>query len=350
MDDSLPLEVLSPASLRALVTHERVKRAEAERDVARMQAGIARQNERLLELERGNAELRRTVATLQELVAGLTEQNAQLRGSERPPPHQPAPWPSERTKQEGEPSTRRRRDRRHDHGRHRMERVDVQVRHAVEVCPQCGTPLHGGWVHRRLQVIELPVQQRVQVIEHALLARRCPVCRCRVLPPPPAAEAGRIGHSRFGPRLLALVATMATVERLPIQHIQERLAREYDLWLSHGGIVGLLRLVAEQGKDAYEQLQQDIRGSPVVHADETGWRQDGVPGFIWSFSTPTTRYYHYDPSRAGTVPDAVVGADFGGTLVTDFYAAYDHFCGEKQRCWAHLWRDIGAPAAAHPPD
>lgn len=364
MDDCLPLASLSPASLRALVAHERAQRADAEQDRARLQAGIARQNERIIALEREQAELRRTVATLQEMAAGLTEQNAllrqrvaqldaenaQVRGTERPAKHQPEPWPSERTKQDGEPKTRKKRDRRHNHGRQRMDRVDERIRHAVEQCPHCGTALHGGWVHRRVQVIELPVQQHAQVIEHELVARRCPGCQRRVLPAPPGIEHGRIGHCRFGPRLLALVATMASVERLPGRQICERLAREYDLPLSHGGIIGLLRLVAERGTETYDQLQQDIRGSPVVHVDETGWREGGVPGFIWSFSTPTTRYYHYDGSRAGTVPDGVLGEHFGGTLVTDFYAAYDHFCGEKQRCWAHLLRAIEELADEHPED
>ena len=31
---------------------------------------------------------------------------------------------------------------------------------------------------------------------------------------------------------------------------------------------------------------------------------------------------------------------FGGVLVSDFYAAYHHYPGIKQRCWAHLLRDI----------
>jgi len=29
-----------------------------------------------------------------------------------------------------------------------------------------------------------------------------------------------------------------------------------------------------------------------------------------------------------------------GTLVTNCYAAYDHYPGVQQKCWSHLWRDI----------
>lgn len=364
MDDRLPLASLSEASLRTLLAHERAKRQEAEQDVAQLQAAIGRQNEQVFALAGENAALRQTIVALQEMVTGLTEQHALLRqqvatlqqenerlqGTTRPVKHQPDPWPSETTKQQREPTVRRRRDRRHNHGRQRADRVDERIRHALEQCPRCGTQLVGGWVHRRVQVIELPVQQRAQVIEHELIARRCPACQSRVLPSPPGLDHGRVGRCRFGPRLLALAATMATVERLPGRQIQERFAREYDLSLSHGGISGLLRLTANRGKAQYQQLQQDIRGSPVVNADETGWRQDGVPGFIWSFSTPRACYYHYDASRAGAVADQVLGEDFGGTLVTDFYAAYDHFDGEKQRCWAHLWRDIDALEREYPTD
>jgi hypothetical protein len=45
-----------------------------------------------------------------------------------------------------------------------------------------------------------------------------------------------------------------------------------------------------------------------------------------------------------------LGDPFGGTLVTDFYAAYNHHAGPHQRCWAHLLRDIAALADQHPGD
>jgi transposase len=50
------------------------------------------------------------------------------------------------------------------------------------------------------------------------------------------------------------------------------------------------------------------------------------------------------------VVDEVLGAEFAGVLVTDFYAAYDHYPGLKQRCWAHLLRDIGDLCRQHPTD
>ena len=38
--------------------------------------------------------------------------------------------------------------------------------------------------------------------------------------------------------------------------------------------------------------------------------------------------------------DEALSDAFSGVLVSDFYAAYHHYDGPQQRCWAHLLRDI----------
>jgi hypothetical protein len=87
----------------------------------------------------------------------------------------------------------------------------------------------------------------------------------------------------------------------------------------------------------------------VVHGDETGWRENGRNGYVWTFSTPTARLF-VRGSRAGSVVDAALGPAFAGVLVSDFYAAYDHVPTAKQRCWAHLLRDVHALRQQHPAD
>ena len=100
-----------------------------------------------------------------------------------------------------------------------------------------------------------------------------------------------------------------------------------------------------------------IRASPVVHADETGWRQNGNNGYVWTFSTPTERYFLCSSQgqalrrgRGKAVVDEALGESFSGVLVSDFYAAYHHYDGPKQRCWAHLLRDIHDLVALYPKD
>jgi chromosome segregation ATPase len=174
MDERLPLGSLDASTLRTLLTQERAARDEIEQDVGRLQAAIDRQNQRIMQLEQQNAQLRAEIRELRTVLTGLDEQNtllrqqvatlqaenARLRGGTPTAIHQPDPWPSERTKQDTPPKRRRKRDRKHNHGRQRSERVDERVDHALDACPICGTQLAGGWVHRTVQVIDLPHLQQ----------------------------------------------------------------------------------------------------------------------------------------------------------------------------------------------
>jgi transposase len=112
------------------------------------------------------------------------------------------------------------------------------------------------------------------------------------------------------------------------------------LCLSVGEIVDVLRATAEQAQETVGKLLQELQASPVVHGDETTWREDGRNGYMWAFSTPVLRYFLYRASRSGEIVNEVLGEAFDGTLVTDFYAGYNRMLGRHQRCWAHLLRDI----------
>jgi len=91
-----------------------------------------------------------------------------------------------------------------------------------------------------------------------------------------------------------------------------------------------------------EQIAEETRASPVQCMDETGWRVNGVNGYLWAQATEgpsATRVYSYNRSRGGQVARDLLG-DFAGVLSTDFYSGYDGYVGPKQRCWAHLLRDV----------
>ncbi len=106
---------------------------------------------------------------------------------------------------------------------------------------------------------------------------------------------------------------------------------------------------AQQAQLVVAGIVDRIRASPVVHADETGWREDGHNGYVWTFSTPTQRYF-LRRGRNKEVVDESLGDTFSGVLVSDFYAAYHHYDGPKQRCWVHLLRDIHDLKALYPKD
>ena len=147
---------------------------------------------------------------------------------------------------------------------------------------------------------------------------------------------------------MSLIAYLRTVGRLPLQTIATLVNTLFGLDLSVGLISELLGRVATQGQSAYEELRAAVRVSAYVHADETGWRENGQNGYVWSFSTPSVRYFAYDRSRGHPVPERVLGDAFRGVLVSDFYSGYHYYLGRHQRCWVHLLRDVGELKQQYP--
>jgi len=141
--------------------------------------------------------LRATIAQLQQRITAL-EARLKTSGSPGMPGNKPASTRSEPRK-----TARKRRP----HGFARVRMVPTQrVEHAVEVCPECGTGLCGGWVQRRREVIEVPVVP-VQVTEHVFIARVCPLGERRRVP---KVELGGVvvGQQRFGVNLVSLIVTL----------------------------------------------------------------------------------------------------------------------------------------------
>jgi len=146
---------------------------------------------------------------------------------------------------------------------------------------------------------------------------------------------------------MSLISYLKTACRVPVGLIRQMLGSLYEVKISKGEIAQLLHAVAEIGVAEYDALLDKVRGSPVVHGDETGWREDGKNGYLWSFSTPWVRYFRYDSSRAGAVVKEVLGDTFVGVLVSDFYGGYNIYEGVKQRCWVHYIRDLKALGQKH---
>jgi len=280
-----------------------------------------------------------TISALQGQVAALQQRRGSSGGKAMPGTKPAAATPS---KARGRPRKRR------PHGfARRRAQPTARVVHAAAQCPDCGTRLLGGWVHRRRAVRELPVAP-VPAGEPVLRARTCPLCRTRVLPSDPLAGVVA-GQQRRGVRLVRLIVTLREEARVPFGVIPWYLRTVHQLTLSTGAIVAACGRVAERGRAAVVQLREQMRGRPVVHADETGGRQNGVHGYVWTCCTPTARFCT-GGTRDGPMVDAVLGETFAGVVGTDFSVGYQHAPGCKQKCWAHLRRDIHDLTVLYPDD
>ncbi len=221
----------------------------------------------------------------------------------------------------------------------------AQVIHALARCPVCGIPLAGGTVNRHREVIGLP-PPRVVVTDHLYLARQGPVFGKRCVPAPDLGDQV-VGHGRIGHGLTSLLAVLRDEARLPVRTIQTVLETVLGLRLSVGAIVAACQRVATRAAPVVAQITEQIRASPVVHLDETGWRETGRNGYIWTASTPDARVFVPGIRQQGMV-DHLLGDAYAGVVVSDFYAAHTGDDRMHQYCWAHLLRDLHELVTAHP--
>lgn len=333
MDAPLDLYRASREELIALVLRQREQIADLEREQARVRADLATQQAALVQVQE----------RMGTLLAALEPPDGA--GGAARPTTMPGLKPVRRDRAGGAvPRSRRRRAR--GYGRRRMRPTARQV-HAVARCPHCATALSGGTVKRTREVIEL-IPGRVEVTAHVYVERCCPRCHGRWLPGPEL-DGHVVGQGRFGVGLLSLLAVLREELRLPVARIQWYLDAVHGLHLSVGAIVAASALVAARAAPVVAQIGAAIRASPVVHADETGWREAGGNGYAWTFSTARERLF-VRGNRERAVLEEQIGRDYPGVLVSDFYAAYTSYEGRHQYCWAHLLRDVDDLADQHRPD
>jgi transposase len=127
---------------------------------------------------------------------------------------------------------------------------------------------------------------------------------------------------------------------LPYRKIRELFQELAGLTVSPGGISQALTRISDWLCVEKTVLLEAIRGSPQLHVDETGWRLDGKKSWVWALANERLAYYHVDRSRARKVLKELLGEEFDGTLISDFYSVYLNLPYKMQKCLVHLLRDF----------
>src|SRR5216684_255206 len=304
----------------------------AEETIASLEAQLKQTLERLDEV---TEQLRVAQARIEELEKLKTPAPAFVKAEKKKPP-------------EEQQKARKKRDAKHNRARPRSMPTQI-VEHRLLHCPACHMRVGGISLARLREIIDVPEPPPIEVTEHRIYKGWCAGCQ-KWHEAPVDFHEQVVGQGRIGVRLASLIATLRTVMRLPIRQIQTYLLTLHGVTISSGEIVELLHRIREHAQPVLDALKAEIRASPAVQADETGWREDGSNGYIWSVSTPSVRYYEYHHSRAGEVVKHLIGEDYDGVLGSDFYAGYNIHQGLHQRCWVHYLRDAHELKEKYPHD
>ncbi|MCH8839605.1 MAG: IS66 family transposase [Planctomycetes bacterium] len=222
------------------------------------------------------------------------------------------------------------------------ERIDWEVEHRADRCPDCGGRLKRCHETRTRYIEDIPEVQP-EVTEHTIHRDWCPKCKKKVEPP----VADALPGCQLGNRVLVLSAWLHYALGNTLSQIVEVFNFHLQLKLTAGGLVDMWYRLQAVLFAWYEQIQQEALDSAVLHADETGWRVDGKTNWLWCFVNPTLTYFMINRSRGSPALDEFFIREFDGTLITDFWGAWAPnevwsavVCAARQKCLVHLLREL----------
>lgn len=309
--------------------------------IHQQQEEIARLRDALTRAERERDRLKRRNEQLE----------AQLDAARRAGFRQAAPFAKPHRQGTGRPPGRRAGAR---YGRHGTRPVPPRIDETHDAslpsaCPGCGSAVDPTRVVSQYQE-DLPVVRPV-VREFRVHVGACRTCGRRVQGRHPLQTSDALGAAavQIGPEAAALVVVLHKSMGLPLAHIVTLLRDRFGLRVTRGALVHVCARTAARATPTYEALCAQVRGSPVVTPDETGWRVGGTLHWLWAFATPHTTVYRIRPGRGFDDAATVLGADFAGVLVRDGWAPYRRFAhAAHQTCLAHLLRRARLLRLDHP--
>jgi transposase len=293
-----------------------------------LRADIKRLNERIEYLQKENRQLREELEKAQRQMA---RQAAPFRRDERkkipPDKHKPS------GRKSGHPGCCRKEP---DH-------IDEMIEMPLDNCPKCSWPVKN--VERIEQIIEEIPPVRPRVVKLITYRGECARCGSVGTYHPLQTSYGQgAAKVQLGPRALAVAACLNKVHGLTMRKTCRVLYDLCGLRITAGGLSQALSRMASRVKWIYEQLIEEIRGSPAVFADETSWWVGGPKYWLWVFTTAERTVYRVEHSRGSAVVRDILGDDFDGMLVSDCLSSYDPADYEKHKCIAHHLRAISRAA------
>jgi transposase len=300
------------------------------------------------EIERLQAELGqrdRLIQRLQERVAQLEDELFRLRQKldqlQRDNHRQAAPFRRRQRKQRRKKAGRRKGHPANVRPTPPPESIDRVIDVPCNVCPDCQVPLYDQALVVQYQTDLPPIVPFVT--QFNIETGYCSCCRryCQGRHPEQTSDAIGAAGNTLGATVLTMAAELKHRLGVPYGKICDFLETYCDLHVVPGTLVRAEQRLAERARPTYDLLIDALRQAGVVHADETGWRVNGVNGWLWVFSNSQVTVYAIRTgkgARAHDVPEEILGPDFDGYLIVDGFLAYTALSYKKGQCNGHLLR------------
>jgi transposase len=283
--------------------------------------------DRIAELESENASLRARIAKLEQQLTNLTASV---------PPSDDSPVPVF-VKPKRQKRGRKKPGRKPGHPgsyRQRPTQADEIVEVPLDDCPHCHGVLEN--VHTCEQYVEEVIPAQTKVICYRTHRGYCPHCQRKV----ESRHPDQVPYRMIGSRALLTAAQLKHELGVPYRKVASVLKRLCGLSITPGALVQQMNDLAVWLKPEYEAIQSALRQSSSVNVDETGWRLDGKSCWLWAFTNDSFTVYEVNASRGHQVVLQQLGEDYAGTVISDFYTAYNPLPYRQQKCLVHLLREL----------
>ena len=97
-------------------------------------------------------------------------------------------------------------------------------------------------------------------------------------------KAFEVGTVHFGPRLLAFAAFQKMICGVSYDKIRLGFEQMLGFPVARSTLCRAMQRLARRAKPTRDALVEALRASPVVYADETGWKQGGRRVWLWVFT------------------------------------------------------------------
>lgn len=229
------------------------------------------------------------------------------------------------------------------------------------ICPDCGGELTSAGVkHNRFEIEVIPA--KINVIDICQETCQCLACTKAkgesVMVSPSDVPTPVIQHSFASASAITQVITDKFEQHVPLYR-QEKTWAAMGLKIDRSTLSNWVIIPSEEWfAPIVDRLKVELRSQDYLHADETPVQVLKEPGrdntkksYMWLFSSTKhcrhpVRLFHYEPSRAGSVPQAFLDG-VSAYLVTDDYSGYNGLSGiTRAACLSHVRRKfVEVPAA-----
>ena len=215
-----------------------------------------------------------------------------------------------------------------------LDNADTEVNIKTDNCPKCGKDLSNQPILDEHTHQTIGIEIRRVVTNYNREEKYCPCCQENVISPLPEKI-----NTHYDESISAFVHYLNAYQHIPHQRIVEFLRDVVNLSISKGTVNNILQSEIPELEQFIENLIAQIPLSNIIGADETGFRILAKNYWLWVFQNSDITYYEFS-NRSAKILEKIFGETFAGILVSDFYSSYYKLNCEKQKCNAHLLRDL----------